>query len=152
MRDAPSISEPRITISVTWHLYNQVFVRWLCMFVFLSRSMLGRIVTRPAATLRPGSQLQRRFIHPSRPQLEALPRPNTWVAKIRFRADGKPRSKIIALGFGEYPLINFFSILFWRKKLILYLKALLFCLTCYCYVPYSSGLSIKRKPRFLWRG
>ena len=86
------------------------------MFVFLSRSMLGRIVTRPAATLRRGSQLQRRFIHPSRPQLEAPPRPNTWLVKIRFRADGKPRSKIIALGFGEYPLINFFSILFLRKK------------------------------------
>ena len=65
-------------------------------------SMLTRIVTRPAATLRRGSQLQRRFIHPLRPQLEAPPRPNTWLAKIRFRADGKPRSKLIALGFGEY--------------------------------------------------
>ena len=65
-----------------------------------------RVATRPlAATLR--SQLQRRFIPPStgttsRSQLQA-PRPNTWLAKIRFQADGKPRSKLIALGFGEYP-------------------------------------------------
>jgi hypothetical protein len=70
------------------------------------RSMLARrAVTRPA-TFR--SQLQRRFIHPSTSttstsQLHALPRPNTWLAKIRFRADGRPRSKEIALRLGEYP-------------------------------------------------
>ena len=64
-----------------------------------------RVVTRPA-TLR--SQLQRRFIPSSastttsESQLQA-PRPNTWLAKIRFREDGKPRSKLIALGFGGYP-------------------------------------------------
>ena len=58
-----------------------------------------RVVTRRLG----GSQLQRQFIHPSISQLQALPRPNTWLAKIRFRADGKPRSKLIALGFGEYP-------------------------------------------------
>ena len=71
----------------------------------LSQSMLARrVVTRPATTTRllGASQLQRRFIFPSRSQLQA-PRPNTWLAKLRFRADGKPRSKLIALGFGEYP-------------------------------------------------
>ena len=71
------------------------------------RSMLTRrLVTRPG-TIR--SQLQRRFIIPYRSQSQApgLPRPNTWLEKIRFRADGKPRSKLIALGFGEYPFYIF---------------------------------------------
>jgi len=62
-----------------------------------------RVVIRPG-TLR--SKLQRRFIFPSRSQLQALPRPNTWLAKIRFRVDGKPRSKLIALGFGALILLN----------------------------------------------
>ena len=70
-----------------------------------------RVVTRPATTIRRfqvgGSQLPRRFILPPRSQSQALPRPNTWLAKIRFRADGKPRSKLIALGFGEYPPSKF---------------------------------------------
>jgi len=71
-----------------------------------------RVVTRPA-TLR--SQLRRRFIPSSTSttsgsQLQA-PRPNTWLAKIRFREDGKPRSKdsLIALGFGSLILLSVFS-------------------------------------------
>ena len=67
-----------------------------------SLPVAGRLVTRPGTLW---SQLQRRFIHPSRSQLQApaLPRPNTWLGNFRFRADGKPRSKLIALGIGEYP-------------------------------------------------
>ena len=77
----------------------------------LSRSMLARrVVTRPATTLRllGASQPQRRFIFPSRPHSQA-PRPDTWLAKLRFRADGNPRTKSIGFAFGEYPLfITFF--------------------------------------------
>jgi hypothetical protein len=87
--------------------------------------MLARRVTR-AATLR--SQLQRRFIPSSTSTTSGSPlqaRPNTWLAKIRFREDGKPRSRLIALGFGEQlPLLNFFI------KLID---------TLYIYIYYSEG-------------
>jgi hypothetical protein len=66
-----------------------------------------RIATRPATTLTGirGSQFQSRFqvTLPSRSQLQAQPGPKTWLAKFRFRADGKPRSKLIAMGFGEQP-------------------------------------------------
>ena len=94
-----------------------------------------RTVTRPAATSRLGSQLQRRFIFPSRSQLQVSPRLNSWLTKIRFRADGKPRSKLIALGFGEYPFyfISFFeqtdwyfSILSPEGSLILFNSSLLY--------------------------
>ena len=91
-------------------LYNQALSRSLNLNLkleVLSLSMLARrvidlVITQPATTLRRDSQLQKWFIHPSRSQLQALPRPNTlaWLAKIRFRADGKPRSKLIASGFG----------------------------------------------------
>ena len=70
-----------------------------------------RVVTPPATTIRRlgGFQFQKRFIHPSISQLQVLPRPNTWLAKLRFRADGEPRSKLIAFGFGEYLLSSFFE-------------------------------------------
>ena len=64
-----------------------------------SRSMLAG--TRLATTIRQGFQLQKRFIHPSRFQLH-VPRANTWLAKLRFRPDGTPRSKLVGFGLGEY--------------------------------------------------
>jgi len=72
-----------------------------------------RIVTRFAITIRQGSQLQRRFIHPSRSQLQT-PQPNTWLAKLRFRPDGTPRSKLIAFGFGSLILCNCLTLLYHR--------------------------------------
>ena len=65
-------------------------------------ALTRRVFTRSATTLRRGFQLQRRFIHPSRLQLHELPRPNTWVAKIRFRADGESRIALEYLHWGEY--------------------------------------------------
>jgi len=74
-----------------------------------------RVFTRPTTTLSRGFQLQRRFIHPSRPQLHELPRPNNLIAKIHFRANGEPRSKRIAssleyLHYGLLILSCWFSI------------------------------------------
>jgi len=65
-----------------------------------------RTVTRSATIIR---QLQRRFIRPSRFQLQAL-RPNTWLAKLLFRPDGTKRSKLIAFGFGFLILSNFLTL------------------------------------------
>ncbi|KAF8814005.1 hypothetical protein BYT27DRAFT_7083022 [Phlegmacium glaucopus] len=73
-----------------------------------------RAISRPATSIRQGSLLQRRLIHPSRSlgQLQAFPRPNnTLLTKLRFRADGKPRSKLIALAFGSLILFNLLTLL-----------------------------------------
>jgi len=67
-----------------------------------------RAISRPATTIMRVSQFQRRFIHPSSRRLQ---RQNTLIAKIRFRADGKPRSKLIAVGFGSLILFNLLSLL-----------------------------------------
>jgi len=80
----------------------------------MRRSMLvWRVVALPTTAIRRGFQIQRRFLHPSRSQLQlqTLPRPNTWLAKLRFRPDGEPRSKVIPLGFGVLILLNLFSVI-----------------------------------------
>jgi len=71
-----------------------------------------RAISRSANIIRRGSQFQRRFIYPSISlrRAQALPRPNTLIAKIRFRADGQPRSKLIAVGFGSLILFNLISL------------------------------------------
>ena len=75
-----------------------------------------RAISRPATTIRQGSQFHRRFIHPSR-SLRRPQRTDTLIAKIRFREDGKPRSKLIAVGFGEYS----FKFLFFFEQIELIL-------------------------------
>jgi len=69
---------------------------------------------RHAISLRRGSQLQRRFIHPSGSQIQPLPQPNTLLAKLRFRADGEPRSILRGLGY-----LNLVCILsYWSYELV----------------------------------
>ena len=84
--------------------------------------LVRRVVTRPATTIRQAYRLQRRFILPSRPQLQA-PRPN-----LRFQADGKPPLAPETYNFlknCEYP-----SKLLYNKLIDTYLKVL-------CFFPYG---------------
>jgi len=78
------------------------------LYPFSTRMLTWRAISRSATTIRQGSQFQRRFIHPSSRRFQ---RPNTLIAKIRFRADGKPRSKLIAVGFGSLIFLNFVLLL-----------------------------------------
>ena len=103
--------------------------------------LVQRAFTRAATTLIRGSQLQRRFIHPSRPQLHPIPRPNTLLAKLRFRADGEPRSTqkfSEYFHYGEYPYNPFMNRPIDTLVFFFLLKGFLF-LTCWISIPIIIG-------------
>ena len=143
----------KVTPDARLNILHRIGSQWCIAYQSSCPSLMlpWRVFIRPG-TLR--SQLQRRFIFPSTSQSQFLPLPNTWLAKIRFRADGKPRSKLIGFGFGEYAF--YFFITFFVNKLIdtsvfFDLKDLLFCWTCHWYISSSEWSKMRRQSIFLWR-
>ena len=72
--------------------------------LFLFKSMLNwRPFFRPASIARRATQGQRRSIHATIPRaLEIQPRPSGVLAKLRFRADGRPRSRWMGAFVGTF--------------------------------------------------
>ncbi|KAF8971930.1 hypothetical protein BDZ97DRAFT_1153950 [Flammula alnicola] len=70
-----------------------------------------RAVSRPATIVRRGLQAQRRPIHVSAPRAQLQSRASSLLAKIRFRADGKPRSRLVGFAFGTLILLNALTLL-----------------------------------------
>ncbi|KAH9486095.1 hypothetical protein JR316_0000159 [Psilocybe cubensis] len=69
------------------------------------------IVRRPATLIRQGPQIPRRSLHSSlpRPQLYQQ-RGGSLLAKLRFRADGKPRSRLMGATIGTLVLFNILTL------------------------------------------
>ncbi|KAF8902252.1 hypothetical protein CPB84DRAFT_1729146 [Gymnopilus junonius] len=70
-----------------------------------------RAISRPTTILRSGLQIPRRSLRVSTPLTQVYqPRGPGVLAKIRFRPDGKPRSRMVGLAFGTLLLFNVFTL------------------------------------------
>ncbi|KDR85995.1 hypothetical protein GALMADRAFT_219046 [Galerina marginata CBS 339.88] len=71
-----------------------------------------RAVFRPATIARRGLQKPIRSLHVSTPRLQVQqPRGVGSLAKVRFRPDGKPRSRLVGAAFGALILFNVLTLL-----------------------------------------
>ncbi|KAF8167195.1 hypothetical protein B0H34DRAFT_4405 [Crassisporium funariophilum] len=70
-----------------------------------------RAISRPPSIARRGLQAQRRLIRSSAPRAQYQARPDDFLSKVRYRTDGKPRSKLIGITIGSLFFLNALTLL-----------------------------------------